>query len=273
MSDMAIPYRHKSLSLPRAILDASTNRPNLGRGATLEFIGANDTYGSELHEMSAERSIGTTVCDDANFPFGVKGMLPVMTSRRKKGGVKTTYAFPFAEGQPDESNELAHELVEATNYVNMLLGEARELSGYQFGEIGALYMGIGERGYGFTRVEIIPNEEEGVPAAAPIHLRLETTDKPGEPGSLSATIEYDPDGYVHHVLMTEFAESGEVVRAMADFNFRRRDIFVSRVISTPAGGGEPEELYRRYPKRTRDHNFASGNYQEDRWSHQYEDFR
>ena len=239
----------------------------------MEFIGANDTYGSELHEMSAERSIGTTVCDDANFPFGVKGMLPVMTSRRKKGGVKTVYAFPFAEGQPDESNELAHELVEATNYVNMLLGEARELSGYQFGEIGALYMGIGERGYGFTRVEIIPNEEEGVPAAAPIHLRLETTDKPGEPGSLSATIEYDPDGYVHHVLMTEFAENGEVVRAMADFNFRRRDIFVSRVISTPAGGGEPEELYRRYPKRTRDHNFASGNYQEDRWSHQYEDFR
>ena len=231
----------------------------------MEFIGANDMYGSERHELNAERSVGTTVDNDANFPFGVKGMLPVMTSRRKKGGFKTVYAFPFAEGVPDESNELAHELVEATDYVNMLLGEARELSGYQFGEIGALYMGVGEKGYGFTRVEIIPNEEEDMPAAAPIHLRLETTDKPGEPGSLSATIEYDPDGYVHHVLMTEFTEDGDAVRAMADFNFRRRDIFVSRVIRTSAGGGEPEELYRRYPKRTRDHNFASGNYQEDRY--------
>ena len=235
----------------------------------MEFFGANDSYGTERHELSEERYIDTLVENDANFPFGVKGMLPVVTSRRKKGGFKTVYAFPFAEGQADESDGLAHELCQATEYVNMLLSEARELSGFQFGEIAALCLGVGTKGYGFTRVEIIPNEEEGVPAAAPIHLRLETTDKPGEPGSLSATIEYDPDGYVYHVLMTEFCEDGEVVRAVADYNYRMRDIYVSRVTSTPAEGGEPEELYRRYPKRTRDHNFASGNYQEDRYHGEY----
>lgn len=230
----------------------------------MEFIGANDSYGTERCPLSADRYVDTTVENDANFPFGVKGMLPVVTSRRKKGGFKTVYAFPFAEGEPDQENPLAHELCEAIAYVNMLLSEARVLSGFQFGEIGALYMGVCPKGYGFTRVEIIPNEEEGVPAPAPIHLRLETTDKPGEPGSLNAVIEYDPDGYVHHVLMTEYAEDGEVIRAVADFNFRKRDIFVSRVTSTPADGGPEEELYRRYPQRTRDHNFASGNYQEDR---------
>ena len=87
----------------------------------MEFIGANDSYGTERSELSAERYIDTLVENDANFPFGVKGMLPVVTSRRKKGGFKTVYAFPFAEGEPDLENPLAHELVEATEYVNMLL--------------------------------------------------------------------------------------------------------------------------------------------------------
>ena len=233
----------------------------------MEFIGANDSYGTERSGLSAERYIDTLVENDANFPFGVKGMLPVVTSRRKKGGFKTVYAFPFAEGEPDMENPLAHELVEATEYVNMLLSEARELSGYEFGEIGALYMGVGPKGYGFTRVELISSDEEDTPAVAPVHLRLETTDKPGEPGSLGATIEYDPDGYVHHVLMAEYTEDGRIVRAVADYNFQNRDIFVSKVTSDAGVGSELEELYRRYPKRTRDHNFASGNYQEDhvRW--------
>ena len=217
----------------------------------MEFIGANDSYGTERSELSAERYIDTLVENDANFPFGVKGMLPVVTSRRKKGGFKTVYAFPFAEGEPDMENPLAHELVEATEYVNMLLSEARELSGYEFGEIGALYMGVGPKGYGFTRVELISSDEEDTPAVAPVHLRLET-------------IEYDPDGYVHHVLMAEYTEDGRIVRAVADYNFQNRDIFVSKVTSDAGVGSELEELYRRYPKRTRDHNFASGNYQEDR---------
>lgn len=215
----------------------------------MEFIGANDAYGTERRELNAERFVDTTVEADANFPFGVKGMLPVVTSRRKKGGFKTVYAFPFAAGEPDGSNELAHELCEATDFVNMLLNEARELSGYQFREIDSLQMGMAAKGYGFTRVELIPNEEEGVPAVAPVHLRLETTDKPGEPGSTSATVEYDPDGFVHHVLMCEYAEDGEVFRAMADYSWRKRDIYIFRVTQTPAGGGEPVDLYRRVPKR------------------------
>ena len=215
----------------------------------MNFIGSNDSYGAERQELNAERFVDKAIEVDAAFPLGVKGMLPVQTSRRKKGGFKTVYAFPFAEGEADQSDELAHELSEATDFVNLLLSEARELSGYEFGQIGALYLGISAKGYGFTRVEVIACEEDGSPAVAPVHLRLETSDHPGEPGSLSATVEYDPEGYVHHVLMAETSEDGRCLRAMATYDFREHDIFVSRVTETPAYGGEPEELYRRYPKR------------------------
>ncbi len=229
-------------------------------GATLEFFGANDSYGTDRCDLNEERYVDKKVADDAILPFGVKGMLPVVTARRKKGGFKTVYAFPFAEGAPDESDALAHELCEATGFVNMLLGEARELSGYEFGVIGALNLGVSAEGYCFTRVEVIPGKGRA-PAAAPIHLRLETTDVACEPGSLSASVEYDPDGYVRHVSMTEYAENGQVLRAMADYDWHERGVYVFRVTRTPAGAAadvEPEELYRRYPKREYDDDYGYG---------------
>lgn len=226
----------------------------------MEFFGANDSYGTDRCDLSEERYVDKKVADGSNLPFGVKGMLPVVTSRRKKGGFKTVYAFPFAEGTADESDPLAHELCEATGFVNMLLGEARELSGYEFGVIGALNLGVSAEGYCFTRVELVAGVGRK-PAGAPVHLRLETSDVACEPGSLSASVEYDPDGYVRHVSMTEYAEDGQVYRAMADYDWHERGVYVFRVTRAPAGSPadvEPEELYRRYPKREYDDDYGYG---------------
>ncbi len=201
------------------------------------FLGDNTQFGENPVELSAERLVDPVVRDEEGFPFGVDGLLPVVTERRKKGGNKTVYAFPFAEGEPPADNPVAQELCDATDFVNRLLQEASELSGHEFGSVGALWLGIAKRGYNFTRVEAACADETH---SAPFKLRLETSDLPKEPDTLSAVLEYDRDGYVRNVLMVEYGEDGTSCRAMAAIDFSCDSVCIQRVVQSDAQGIETE---------------------------------
>ena len=201
------------------------------------FLGDNTQFGENPVELSAERLVNPIVHNDEGFPFGVDGLLPVVTERRKKGGSKTVNAFPFAEGEPPADNPLAQELCDAVAFVNQLLEEAAELSGHEFGSIGALWLGIAKRGYNFTRVEASCAAEAH---SAPFNLRIETSDLPKEPDTLSVVLEYDPDGYVRNALMVEYGEDGASCRAMAALDFSSDTLRIRRVIQTDAQGVETE---------------------------------
>ena len=114
------------------------------------FLGDNARFGTKRVELSSERLVDPVVRDDKPFPFGVDGLVPVVTERRKKGGCKVVYAFPFGEGEPPTDNPAAQELCDAVGFVNQLLQEAGELSDHEFGAIGALWLEVPERGYSFT---------------------------------------------------------------------------------------------------------------------------
>lgn len=201
------------------------------------FLGDNTRFGESTVELSAERLVEPLVSGGEAIPFGVDGLLPVVTERRKKGGSKTVYAFPFAEGEPPADNPAAQELCDATDFVNRLLQEASELSGHEFGSVGALWLGVPERGYNFTRIEDACAEGSH---SAPYKLRLETSDQAKEPDTLSAVIEYDPNGYVRNVLMVEYGEDGTSCRAMAAVDFSCDEVRIRRVIQSDAQGCETE---------------------------------
>ena len=201
------------------------------------FLGDNAQFGECPVELSAERLVDPIVHGDEGFPFGVEGLLPVVTERRKKGGSKTVYAFPFAEGEPPAENPAAQELCDAAGFVNRLLQEASELSGHEFGSIGALWLGVPKRGYSFTRVEAACAEGAH---SAPFKLRLETSDLPKEPDTLSAVLEYDPQGYVRNALMVEYGEGDTSCRVMAAVDFSCDDVCVRRVVQSDAQGVETE---------------------------------
>lgn len=201
------------------------------------FLGDNTRFGAERIELSAERLVDPAITDDGPFPFGVNGLVPVITERRKKGGCKMVYAFPFGEGEAPTDNPVAQELCDAVGFVNQLLWEAADLSGHEFGTIGALWLGVPERGYAFTRVEQSSGNDV---SSAPYQLRIETSDVPKEPNTLNAVLEYDADGLVRNVLMVEYGENGESCRAMAAVDFSCGDVRVRRVIQTQSDGKEVE---------------------------------
>lgn len=207
----------------------------------MRFLGDNTAFGAERVDLGAERHADPAVEEGEAFPCGVRGLVPVHTARRKKGGVKTVYAFPFGEGEPPADDPLAQELCAAVDFVNVLLGEAEDLTGRPFGVLGAVWMGIAPKGYSFTRVEKIDSQG---PNALPIHLRVETSDVPAEPGTLSAVLQYDADGRLRHALLTEYGEDGYTCFVTAAEEYATGEVLVERVVEGYPDE-EPRELFRR----------------------------
>ena len=211
----------------------------------MQFRGDNSAYGQEQVELSAERQVGVLVEEGEGFPFDACGLVPVHTSRRKKGGVKTVYALPFGAGEPDDS-PLAREIGDALGFVNVLIDEACDLAGCDLAGIDALNIAIPEKGYNFTRVELTPLDDLGRPAYVPLHLRLETSETPNEPGSTSVVLDFDCDGRAYSVLINQFFEDGAALRVVAGRDDGRRDVYVQKVYDVPAPNAEPQEIYYRH---------------------------
>lgn len=201
------------------------------------FLGDNTRFGTERVIVSSERLVDPIDPSEEPFPYGAEGLVPVITERRKKGGCKIVYAFPLGEGEPPANSSIAQELEQAVAFVNHLLLEAADCSGHEFGTIGAIWIGVTDRGYSFTRAE---KSSESDVNGAPYHLRIETSDIPKEPNTLSAVLEYDIDGYVRHALMVEYGENGTSCRAMAAVDFRDDNVHIRRVIQVNEDGSETE---------------------------------
>ena len=112
--------------------------------------------------------------------------------------------------------------------------------------IDALNIAIPEKGYNFTRVELTPLDDLGRPAYVPLHLRLETSETPNEPGSTSVVLDFDCDGRAYSVLINQFFEDGAALRVVAGRDDGRRDVYVQKVYDVPAPNAEPQEIYYRH---------------------------
>ncbi len=210
----------------------------------MRLFGDNSTYGTEPVEFASKRTVGVTVAEGLKFPEGIRGLIPV-TSKRKKGGTKTVYAFPTAEGDSGEleaSDELAV-ITDGVELANRLLAQAAELAHIDLGQIFGVAMGITEDGYGFTRVEVVPIDEHNRPSETPIHLHIETSDTPGEPGTVNAVIALDAEGVPARVLITEFNERGATIRVNVNVNEKTGKLSVQKV--EDIRGGDSRLLYKR----------------------------
>ncbi len=222
----------------------------------MEFHGSNAALGAETVELTERRSADPLVQADeeqALFPHGLGGLVPVRTLKAS-GMESLTYAFPFGEGiVPDEGQspaDLAQEygedvpLVEATpetqpvldallgaaSLVNGLLGRASELSGYTFGQVCAIQVGVTQLGVGFTRVEPFPADKDKAQSEVALTLHIETTDQmPGTTESFSAVVDYDAQGQVVRVAMLEYTGDGYVFRAAANIDEKTGELSIHKV--------------------------------------------
>ena len=188
--------------------------------------------------------MGVKVEDGKAFPEGVAGLIPVVT-KRKKGGTKTVYAFPTKEGDSGEleqTDELAV-ITDGVDLINRLLAQAAELARIELGQIFGVTMAITPENYNFTRVEIVPIDAHNKPSETPVHLHIETSEEPCEPGSLSCVIELDGEGVPARVLICEYNERNATLRINVNVNEKTGKLSVQKVEDIM--GSEARLLYKR----------------------------
>ena len=211
----------------------------------MRLFGDNSKYGdTEIELADGKRTVGVRVEDGKAFPEGVAGLIPVVT-KRKKGGTKTVYAFPTKEGDSGEL-EQTDELVVITDgvdLINRLLAQAAELARIELGQIFGVTMAITPENYNFTRVEIVPIDAHNKPSETPVHLHIETSEEPCEPGSLSCVIELDGEGVPARVLICEYNERNATLRINVNVNEKTGKLSVQKVEDIM--GSEARLLYKR----------------------------
>ena len=211
----------------------------------MRLFGDNSKYGdTEIELADGKRTVGVRVEDGKAFPEGVAGLIPVVT-KRKKGGTKTVYAFPTKEGDSGEleqTDELAV-ITDGVDLINRLLAQAAELARIELGQIFGVTMAITPENYNFTRVEIVPIDAHNKPSETPVHLHIETSEEPCEPGSLSCVIELDGEGVPARVLICEYNERNATLRINVNVNEKTGKLSVQKVEDIM--GSEARLLYKR----------------------------
>ena len=211
----------------------------------MRLFGDNSKYGdTEIELADGKRTVGVKVEDGKAFPEGVAGLIPVVT-KRKKGGTKTVYAFPTKEGDSGEleqTDELAV-ITDGVDLINRLLAQAAELARIELGQIFGVTMAITPENYNFTRVEIVPIDAHNKPSETPVHLHIETSEEPCEPGSLSCGIELDGEGVPARVLICEYNERNATLRINVNVNEKTGKLSVQKVEDIM--GSEARLLYKR----------------------------
>lgn len=211
----------------------------------MRLFGDNSKYGdTEIALADGKRTVGVKVEDGKAFPEGVAGLIPVVT-KRKKGGTKTVYAFPTKEGDSGEleqTDELAV-ITDGVDLINRLLAQAAELARIELGQIFGVTMAITPENYNFTRVEIVPIDAHNKPSETPVHLHIETSEEPCEPGSLSCVIELDGEGVPARVLICEYNERNATLRINVNVNEKTGKLSVQKVEDIM--GSEARLLYKR----------------------------
>lgn len=104
-------------------------------------------------------------------------------------------------------------------------------------------MAITPENYNFTRVEIVPIDAHNKPSETPVHLHIETSEEPCEPGSLSCVIELDGEGVPARVLICEYNERNATLRINVNVNEKTGKLSVQKVEDIM--GSEARLLYKR----------------------------
>lgn len=142
-----------------------------------------------------KREILDPVEDGEEFPLGVRGMRPVVTTY---AGGKTNRCYAFT------SEESCRKLEELTERINEILDEASGLSEHCFGTIETVEARPQDEGFGFTRADYSPVTSSGNPSPTPLKVRLETSSVPCSVGSYSGTVSFTPAGELKKVEVTEW---------------------------------------------------------------------
>lgn len=214
----------------------------------MRIVGDNTALVSGRQDLAPDRAAGPAETQGEAFPFGTRGLVPVWTERRKKGGFKTVYAFPCSDGAVTGDDGLAEELGRALAFLDGLVAEAAGLSGVDLGALGDVRAGVEASGYRFTRVEEHWDDPQ---ASSPVHLRVEAGLADGAPGELSAVIEYDADGRVRHVLVDQRTPDGRACEVTAAVDFDDGRLAVERVTERRPDEERPfvAYLWHRRPAR------------------------
>ena len=211
----------------------------------MRLFGDNSKYGdTEIELADGKRTVGVKVEDGKAFPEGVAGLIPVVT-KRKKGGTKTVYAFPTKEGDSGELEQTDEldVITDGVDLINRLLAQAAELARIELGQIFGVTIAITPENYNFTRVEIVPIDAHNKPSETPVHLHIETSEEPCEPGSLSCVIELDGEGVPARVLICEYNERNATLRINVNVNEKTGKLSVQKVEDIM--GSEARLLYKR----------------------------
>ena len=218
----------------------------------MDLFGSNRTLGFEETTLGDARKALPICADERRFPYGVGGLVPISTMRKK--GEKVVYAFPVgdAEDAPEGdapceagAEDLYAALVEAVDLVNRMLDQAAELARYDFGFVGGIEVGVPEQGWGFTRVEVVAKDAHGQPSTSPLHLCIETVDDPGSPDSLSAVVEYGEDAVPLKLTLTEFGPDGDTCRVAVSVNEKTGKLSVAKVEHNLYRENRTRLLYKR----------------------------
>ena len=152
---------------------------------------------------------------------------------------------PEADGPLVPTDPVMVALADVLAFVNRMLVQAAELSGYPFGQLGGILMGVGERGLGFTRVMISTLDAHGEPSPNPLRLHIETTEEPGCPDSFGAVVELNPEGVPARLVMSEYDGENFVVRADATLNEKTGKLSVRKVERIDRRTHNEALLYKR----------------------------
>ena len=208
----------------------------------MRLFGSNATFGDERVDLCETRWVMPVEEDGLEFPQGTRGLLPVLTARRK-GGEKEVFAFPLGEGAA--ASGLLERLEAAVGLVNTMLAQAGELARRRFGQVDGIEIGVPDSGWGFTRVELVPLDAHGKPSDAPMRLTIETCDEPGAPESLTAQIDYAASGEPLRLVLTEYDEYADTCRVSVDINEKTGRLSVRKVEADGEGGARSRLLYKR----------------------------
>ena len=252
----------------------------------MEFHGSNAAYGTETVELTERRWADPLVQpseDQPTFPHGLGGLVPIR-SLKASGTETLTYVFPFGEGvlETDEGYDedvpriqttaeqkpILDALVGAVELVNSLLVKASELSGYTFGQVGAIQVGVTEVGVGFTRVEPFPAAQDKAQGDVALTLHVETTDQmPGTPGSFSAVVDYNAEGEPVRLAMLEYTDDDYVFRAAANIDEKTGELSIHKVERIDRTVHSERLMYKR-GRETRGERHANrpGNDRGDRYA-------
>lgn len=237
----------------------------------MQLIGDNSAYGAQRVELSEDRAVLPAVAEGDSLPYDVCGLIPVVTKRKagksgKPANDKLVYALP-CNGSADPNDAIANApskdaacaidvLTQAVDLFNDLLDKAACRAQHDFGYIDQVQVGIKPEGWGFSRVEslkdVVYDRPKGKikpgthPAPIPLmRLRVETVEHPGQEFSLSASVEYDKDGYPVVVNMVEYGEDGWICRVNADTDNPSSRLELKKVEEAPSISAPGKIIYHR----------------------------